>query len=153
MKFLAFFACEKVIIDKNGAHSFINMMLNVEIQIPPQNPQQIPPNAVTPQMWFLFSLWAPSPEEVGKTFEQVFQIYWPNGDKFHEARLQFKPDENYQQTSLGLNGLPVGQAGLLRLVTWVEDHGQRISDIVEYHTRIKHPAPLFDNSPVTAVTN
>jgi hypothetical protein len=149
MKYLAFFACEKVIIDKNGSHSFINMMINAEIQIPPTELKQLPANAVSPLLWFMFSLWAPSEEEVGKNLEQVIQIYWPNGDKFHEQRVEFIPDKNYQQTSMGLNGFPIGQAGPLRLVTWVDDHGNRISDIVEYHLNVRHPTPLFD-SPVTA---
>jgi hypothetical protein len=158
MKFLVLCACEKVIIDKNGAHSLINIMQNAELQNVPQSganasammqASELPSNAVLPQLWFVFSIWQPSSDEVGKTFQQMHQIFWPDGTKFMDGPLEFKPDESYQQNSFGVLGFPVGQPGPVRIVTWVEDRGRPITETHEYFIRVKHAAPV---SPVTAPT-
>src|SRR6266436_8603486 len=148
MKFLALCTCERIIIDKQGAHSLINLMLNAEIQVPQQ--QQIPANAVVPNQWFIYTMWAPSAEDVGRKFEQVYQVYWPDGEKFSENRLEFtQPDESVQQVTLGLVGFPVGQAGKLRIVTWLDHGGHSVSEIIEASINVKH-SPQQAVSPVAA---
>ncbi len=156
MKFIALCACERVIVDKIGAHSLINIMQNVQVQGVPKGPSQtllptpaVPTNTVLSNLWFIFSMWKPSAEDIGKTFEQVHQVFWPDGTKFNEGKLQFKPDENMQQNSYGLVGFPVGQPGPLRIVTWVEDNGKRITDVLDYEIRVKHDPAI---NPVTAPT-
>lgn len=137
MRFLALCTCEKVIIDKQGAHSLINLMWNAEIQAAVQVPQ----NAVAPQQWFVYTTWVPVPEDVGRKFEQVYQIYWPDGEKFSENRLGFTQiDESVQQVSLSVMGFPVGQMGQLRIVTWLDHNGHRVTDLIETFIRVKHAA-------------
>lgn len=150
MKFLALCTCERVIIDKQGAHSLINLMLNAELQT---SPEQVPRNAVAPTQWFIYTMWTPSAEDVGKRFEQVYQVYWPDGEKFTENRMEFtQPDESVQQVTFGFYGLPVGQAGKLRIVTWLDQEGgHRVTDIVETSIRVKH-LPLQAATPVPAST-
>jgi hypothetical protein len=140
MKFLALCTCERVIIDKQGAHSLINIMLNAELQI---SPEQVPRNAVAPTQWFAYSMWMPSAEDIGQQFEQVYQVYWPDGEKFIETRTAFPQlDETVQQVSFGFYGLPVGQSGKLRVVTWLDKEGQRITEPVETSIHVKHlPKP------------
>src|SRR5437879_5919714 len=101
MKCHAFCACNKIVIDKDGAHSLIEIMLNAEVRLTEVplgatvSPGAvaagipIPQNAVAPTKWWLYTQWEPSPRDVGKTFEQVFQVYWPQGEKFAENRLGF----------------------------------------------------------------
>jgi hypothetical protein len=142
MKFLALCACEKIIIDKNGAHSLITIMSNTDINFaaPPGQtlPDEIPTNAVFPREWWVFSMWQPSDDEVGKTFEQVFEVYWPNGEKFGESKIEFTSDEKVQYNSLLMAGFPVGQIGNVRVVTWIEKQGSRITEPIDYCLRVKH---------------
>jgi hypothetical protein len=146
MKCHAFCACNKIIIDKDGAHSIIEVMLNAEVKMTiatslegPQIQAKIPPNALAPSMWWLYTQWEPSAEDVGQELEQVFQVYWPNGEKFTENRLRFKQqDDRMNQTSFYYGGFPVGQQGKLRLVTWIDREGQRVSEVNESFVLIKH---------------
>jgi hypothetical protein len=136
MRNLALCTCEKVIIDKQGAHSLINLILNAEIQ----HVGEIPPNAVSSSQWFIYVMWVPAPEDVGEKFEEFFQIYWPDGEKFFEGSLEFtQPDESVQQVSYSLIGFPVGQIGNLRILTWLDKRGNRVSDVIETNIRVKHP--------------
>ncbi len=148
MKCLAFCPCEKIIVDKDGVHSLITLMVNAELQLPPA--KEIPKDAVAPRQWFIYTAWVPAPEDVGRPFEQVYQILWPNGDKFFEQRLPFiagSPD--LHQTDFSALGFPVGQSGRLRLLTWLDQEGRRVTDIIESFINVKHGP---STSPVTAST-
>jgi hypothetical protein len=147
MKCVALVPCEKIIIDKEGAHSIINVMLNAEIalqQIEPQKTAQsvpIPTDAISPTTWWVYTIWNPSDKHMGKNFEQVYQLYWPSGDKLLESRLTFRPDKNaLWQTTFSFVGLPVGQEGRVRIATWIDHEGQCISEIAETFINIKHKA-------------
>jgi len=148
MKCTALLACEKIIIDKDGAHSLINVMLSAAVllqqQEPGGEPQRVPMpiNAVMPTQWWIYSVWVPVPEDVGGSFEQVYQLYWPNGEKFAESRLDFvQKDGRPQQTSFYYMGFPVGQVGDLKIVSWLDSHGQRVSEILETRVHVEHSDP------------
>ena len=145
MKCRALLPCERVIIDKDGAHSIINVMLNAEVSMDVVGPSQmaqpmtIPPNAMTGTTWWLYTLWEPSGDDVGKDFEQVYQVYWPNGDKLLESRLSFtQKDDTMNQTTFYIAGFPVGQQGRVKILTWLDSQGHRVSDVVEGSVNIKH---------------
>jgi hypothetical protein len=143
MKHTGTFVCEKVIFDNRGAPSLITVMQNVHINtLPGMTAQEIPSNAVMPKEWFVFSAWLLSSEDMGQQYEQVFQIYWPSEEKFNESRSEFTGKDDWQYNTLQLLGMPVGQQGKLRIVTWVEHAGKRISDLIENSVKVKHgPAP------------
>ena len=148
MKCTALLACEKLIIDKDGAHSLINVMLSAAVvmqqQQPGRLPEQllIPPNAVMPLQWWIYTVWRPSPSDVEQPFEQVYQLYWPNGEKFAESRLEFVQKETrLQQTSFFFSGFPVGQTGDIKVLSWLESKGQRVSEILETIVHVDHIDP------------
>ena len=147
MKYFATLACEKVIIDNKNAHSLIEIMTNADIQAvvsPEVDPQQamMPANAVLPKEWFIFSIWQQSDAEIGKSFEQVVQVYWPNNEKFVEGRLSFRPvDAKAQYNSIRLLGFPAGQEGKIKVLTWVEHEHSRITEVFDYFITIKHRSP------------
>lgn len=163
MKCTAILPCEKIIIDKEGAHSIINVMLNAELLAqkaegtePPEQ-MQIPANAVAPIVWWIYTLWYPETEDVGKTFDQIFQAYWPNGEKFMDSKLQFTMQNDAPiQTTFHVGGLPAGQVGRLRIATWIDHLGTRISEVNETYISIKHrPATATQVSghlPIIAYT-
>jgi hypothetical protein len=146
MKCHALLTCDKLIIDKDGAHSLINVILHAHVgeqQLQTDTGEwvsiPIPPKAVNPNQWWIYTLWEPSHEDVGGSFEQIYQLYWPNGEKVSESRLSFKQkDEAMQQTSYFYLGFPIGQEGKVRILTWIESKGERTSDIAETHVLITH---------------
>jgi hypothetical protein len=154
MKLLALCACDKVIIDKNGAHSLVTLLLKVDVFLPAQVQgqqvaQEIPQNAVIPKEWFIFTMWVPDDEDTGKSFEEAYQIFWPNGEKFGEHRIPFKFEDGVQQISFAMLGFPIGQVGNLKIITWVEQNGRPVTSPAEYLILIRHaeklanaPAPL-----------
>ncbi|MGA9393498.1 MAG: hypothetical protein WBV69_23915 [Candidatus Sulfotelmatobacter sp.] len=158
MKCTTVLTCEKVIIDKEGAHSIINVMLNAEIVLQQLNESEntqaipIPPDAVAPQVWWIYTIWQPSPDDVGKSFEQVYQTYWPNnGDKFMEARINFTlKDETPMQTTFHVGGLPVGRVGKVKVLTWLDHQGHCMTEVSEAYINIKHRTPVSGGAPIFA---
>jgi hypothetical protein len=148
MKCLALLACDKIIIDKDGAHSLINVMLSAAVTLqetqPGQTPKdiEIPANAVSPNQWWIYAQWEPSSNDVGKSFKAVFQIFWPNGEKLMENKLSFTQlDSRIQQTTVYIGGFPVGQQGAVKVTAWLDSvEGHRVSDIAETHIVIEHRA-------------
>ncbi len=154
MKCTALLPCEKIIIDKDGAHSIINVMQSAAVVLQQQElgqaPQSLPmpKNAVMPMTWWIFSVWKPSSDDVGRSFEQVYQLQWPSGAKFAENRLPFtQKDDRMQQTTFYYLGFPVGEEGELKILSWLDSHGERVSDVIETSIRIDH-----SNSPTAART-
>jgi hypothetical protein len=159
MKCTAVLTCEKIIIDKEGAHSIINVMLNAELVMqriePAQAPEQtaIPKDAVAPIVWWVYTVWHPSSEDIGKTFEQVYQTYWPNGEKFMESRMDVvMRDDGPMQTTFHIGGLPAGQVGKLKILTWLDHQGHRASEISEAYITIKHRTTVPGGTPMVAHT-
>jgi hypothetical protein len=142
MRFLSTVACEKVIVDKGGAHTLIEIMSGADIAATPpaNNPAaELPSNALAPKQWWIFSMWEPNDDDVGKDFEQVYTVYWPNGDKLVDgARASFKMTDRVQYMSFYVFGLPVGQQGKVKISTWVEKAGNRITDPFDYFITIRH---------------
>jgi hypothetical protein len=157
MKFLALCPCDRIIFDKRDTPSLISIIQNVDIafqaigeagQVKPE--EKVPANAVVPKEWFIYSRWEASAEDVGKHFEQLWEVYWPNGDKFTEHTIPLKPilkDDHIQHSSLQLMGFPAGQEGMLKVATWLNLDGNQVSPIIDTSIRIKHlPAPSVTNS-------
>ncbi len=161
MKCTAVLTCEKVIIDKDGAHSIINVMLNVGVvlrSVSGSDSAQViplPTDAVSPQAWWIYTIWQPSLEDVGKAFEQVYQAYWPKkGDKFMEGRIGFTlKDETPMQTTFTVGGLPVGKEGKLKVLTWLDHQGHRVTEISEAYVNIKHQTDVPEGAPVFISTS
>src|SRR5260370_11095958 len=107
LQLIALCPCERVIVDKQGVHSLIEIMRNVSIEAAPG---AIPQNAVAPRPWSIYSMWKASSDEVGKKVEQVYQIYWPSGEKFSEENVEFVVDSTIQQVTLDVVGFPAGQS-------------------------------------------
>lgn len=111
---------------------------------PGQLPEQatIPPNAVMPLQWWIYTVWRPSPSDVDKPFEQFYELFWPNGEKFAESKLSFIQKENrLQQTSFFFSGFPVGQIGDIKVVSWLESGGKHVSETLETIVRVDHIDP------------
>jgi hypothetical protein len=143
MRLLATCACEKVIIDRVGAHSLIALMSKIDIAITPppdMTSSQLPANAIAPKEWFVFSMWEPENGDFGKDFEQIIEVYWPNEEKILSGKLKFKPEPNggNQLLSYSISGFPVGQQGKVKVLTWLERHSNRVTEPFPYYVSVAH---------------
>jgi len=144
----ALLTCDKVIIDRQGTHSLINVILNVSIKLQEaqagQTPKeiQIPKSATAPTQWWVYTLWEPSQADVGRSFRQIYEVYWPSGDKLETPKLELpfvQQDDKQQQTTYSIVGFPVGQEGDVTILTWLESsEGKQITDKLTSHVRIEH---------------
>jgi hypothetical protein len=146
MKPLAMLACDKIIVDKEGTHSLISVIMDAAVKVqegqPGKPPRDIdvPANAVAPHQWGIYAQWEPSSDDVGKSFVAVFQVFWPNGERLIEQKLPFTQANNkVQQTTLTIAGFPVGQQGRVKIVAWLNSpDGHKVSDGIETHVNIEH---------------
>jgi hypothetical protein len=140
MRLLATCVCDRLIVDKMGAHSLIAIMSNADIAITPPagGSERLPPNAMFPKEWWIFSMWEPASGDVGKEFDQIIQVYWPNGDKILDGKLTFKTDDRTSYNSYQVLGFPVGQEGKVKILTWVEEQGRALTDPFPYYITIKY---------------
>ncbi|MFZ0707895.1 MAG: hypothetical protein WAM71_20015 [Candidatus Korobacteraceae bacterium] len=139
MKCPIFCACEKVVFDKNETASLISVLQNVDVRVPVTPPEY----ATLPKEWFIFTRWDVSDSEPGKIFEQVWQVLWPDGEKFVEHRAPLnatseKRDDDVRQGYFQLASFPFGQQGKMRLLTWLDFDGQRVSEIEESGFWVQH---------------
>jgi hypothetical protein len=147
MKCVALLPCEKIIVDKEGASSLITVISNLKTKLQkveaghPAEQLEIMSNAVMPMTWWIYTQWDPNQDDIGKQFEQMYQVFWPNGDKLLETSLQFtQEDERKKESSFYIVGLPVGQEGKVRILTWLHFEGRRVTDMSETYFRILHQA-------------
>ena len=141
MKLRMFVACEKVIVDANGAASIINLLQAVKLgRTPGANAPLLPPNAVVPKEWALAALWYVPKEYLDRQFVQMFEILWPDGTEFAKNLLPFKTtDRDTSLNYLNINAMPLGQEGALQIKAWVEEpNGTIVTDIAEFSISVKH---------------
>jgi hypothetical protein len=142
MRFISTIACEKIIIDKGGTHTLIEVLSGADIAITPLegiSEQRLPENALSPKPWWIFSIWEPSKDDEGQEVEQVYAVFWPNGDKLLEGKsVPFRMTSRVQYTSYQILGFPVGQEGKVKVSTWITKGGTRITDPFDYFITIRH---------------
>lgn len=149
MKCTALLPCERVIIDKEGSHSIINVMLTAGISLQvtaaeSDGPKDtdIPTNAIAPLVWWIYTVWHPSTDDVGKNFEQHFRVFWPNDETFFESKMSFLiANMEAMQTTFHVGGLPAGQTGAVKIITWVERDGEKCTPASEAYIDIVHRKP------------
>jgi hypothetical protein len=147
MKLLAFVACEKVIVDTTGNASLIVILQGMNVAQATNEP--VPHNAVGPKDWALIALWRPSLDEVGKTYDQMFEIFLPDGSSFAKPVLQFStPNTKTATNTIAMNAIPMGQPGTLIIKAWVEYQGSIISEVADHFIDITHGLPPAQGAKV-----
>jgi len=141
-KLLAFVVCEKVIIDKKDTPSLITIVQNVELGIlPGVEKVEIPPGAVVPFGWTIFTIWLGSADEAGKTFHQKIEtILEKDQDKnpFPRADLPFVVKEGLNYNTNTVFGFPAS-IGTLKVKMWLEaEDGKAASENYYYPINVKY---------------
>jgi hypothetical protein len=100
--------------------------------------QDVPPNAVVPKEWAVFSKWGVDPDEEGKSYSSLIEMFWPDGTEF--AKLQLEAN---QPTVHGMafvhkfNGFPIGQHGILRILNTLFSDGTVVAGPIEVEVGIE----------------
>lgn len=137
-RLLALLVCEKVINDQQSVPSLIGVFQRINI---PRTAAAMPPNAVNPMKWAIFTMWEHAPEEIGNEFVQRLQITKPNGEKFVDANLKFKPSDSelpQSKNTVEIFGIPVDREGDFFVRVWIEGYDSNHGDTrfnVKYHMK------------------
>jgi hypothetical protein len=133
--------CERVIIDRDGPASIIAIFEKMRIQL---QEAPLPPKAISPSRWHIFSLWENEPSEAGQEFTQVAKVYAPDGEVFIEHEQTFKiPDAGNTQVRINIMlwSLPISMEGTILVKAWLkgsEELAQDFKFTVEYIKKGEH---------------
>jgi|SRR5271155_1198572 len=133
-------ACEKVIIDQqqSGVVSLIALFDKMSIAVPREAPE-IPPNAVAPREWSIFSKWETDPDDAGKEFTVCTQMFYPDKTPFgDQGRTALTAEANKKaQAIVKIFGFPLGQTGMYTIRSWIEANGKMIGPSIEFRLELE----------------
>jgi hypothetical protein len=129
MKALLIAACERVISDPEAGSSLISLFHEIKIQIAKDAPDP-PSNAVIPQRWAVFVKFELDPNEEGRDYTLVSDIFWPDGTPFLSGyELSAKqPTNNGMAFILNNLGFPMGQPGKISIRTKLMSGGKIVCE-------------------------
>lgn len=134
-------ACEKVILEQppegsppgtSGVATLVSLFSKMIISVPAGT--EIPPNAVAPKEWAVFSLWDVEPGDEHRNYILCTQVSFPDKSQFGELNkspINVKPNTRSQMT-IRIPGFPVGRPGPHIVSTWVEENGQKVCGPIEF---------------------
>jgi hypothetical protein len=126
MKLLLATACQVVINDPEFSHSLISVFHEIRFGI--SSSIDLPPNALIPREWSVFSKWELTDEESTGDIAQTCEMYWPDGALLSRTKLvAAKPVQRALAFNVRSQGFPVGQSGKLKIVLWIEDGEKQLS--------------------------
>ncbi len=130
LKLLVFLPCETVIVSQEGNTSVISVLEHVVSTLR----SDAPPNAAAPMKWTILSLWHRDAEVEGvKKYDQLVNVYWPNGEKVFDIEQSFEVSNahsNFRCTA-HVPAFPTGQEGQVLLKTSLRESGAE-NEWVEY---------------------
>jgi hypothetical protein len=125
---VALLTAEKILNDPKAGGSLIGIFYELSLAFPGGEPP--PKNAVIPRDWVLYSAWKLDESDTsGISYTLRTEVYWPDGQLFVSSGLPADPAniKDYAIFHLAIQGLPIGQEGDLRIVTWLEQDEKVVS--------------------------
>lgn len=136
--------CEKVIFDQQvgiprapnspgiGPASLIALFSKIYISITPGGPE-IPPNAVAPREWVIYSAWDSEPGDEKRNYFLCARIFYPNGENFGpQARVPINVALGQRsQTIVRVPGFPIGQVGIYDIQVWLEEDTEKVGTPID----------------------
>lgn len=143
LKPYVFAVCEKVVIDSKGLASLISLFTHVDAQMV-SGSEPMPPNAIIPMTWFVFTSWEQEPEDADKEFTEIVQILYPDNSLFQEHSFKFKPESGrtHHQAVLNFLGFPIGQEGAYQVRMRLERDGAKLFESASIKITVKRRDPL-----------
>jgi hypothetical protein len=113
-------ACERVIFDRVGVASLINIFHRIEMPAPPA---ELPTDAVAPVVWNVFTQWHHGPDTVGREYVQRTEVLKPDGTPHITVETPFTVTEEnaYTRHQIQINGLPIARAGFFKIRVWLDN--------------------------------
>src|ERR1035438_9786942 len=109
MRLLLVTPCQLAIQDPVSGQSLIAVFHDIKIKIA-ENAPELPPNAIIPKEWSIFSKFTMEPDEEGKDYSLNTNIYWPNGEQFvSQAMDAAQPTKNGMAFIVKMEMFPIGQ--------------------------------------------
>lgn len=129
-------ACEKLIFAKDDVASLIGLFTKIIITVAPGT--EIPRNAVTPKEWAVYSNWIVEPGDESREYIHCMQILYPDGTQFGDiarSKINIEPNKR-AQVGMQFIGFPIGQLGLYKVRTWVEENQSRVVGPIEFELEV-----------------
>ena len=131
LKTYACVACERVILAKDDVPSLISLFTKMVVEAP--TGVEIPPDAVAPKEWAIFSAWIGEPGDENIEYILHTQLLRPDQTQFGEVLKMKIPIERGKRSQMHVrfNAFPLGQLGNYTVHSWVETNRQRVVDPIE----------------------
>jgi hypothetical protein len=125
-RMLLFCPCENVLVGQGENASLIVILHQVQMILPAEVPDPIPPNAAAPFKWQIFAQYECDPTDAGVKFEQQIKMVKGNTTTL-ESTADFVPEANkpIHRMIASLTFFPLVPAGLYRLVLSLRRAGEQ----------------------------
>ena len=123
---LAFFPCEKVLIDgATNTVSIVTILQQLSVSVVAK--EQLPADAVAPISWTVFAMWQREEEE-RIPFRTKVELILPSGKKAIEILGEEYNFDNFtklsQRVISQVHGFPAGESGTLVLILYTKPRGE-----------------------------
>jgi hypothetical protein len=109
--------CQLALQDPVSGHSLIGVFHEIKIQVSEDAPE-VPRNAMVPREWAVFSKFALAPEEEGRDYSLLTEVFWPDGTPLASLTVEAaQPTKNGLSFIARLQAFPMGQPGIVRIRT------------------------------------
>jgi hypothetical protein len=96
-------------------HSLIGMFHHLKVRV--SETAEVPPNALLPMEWAIFTKWLLEPTESERKIKQVVEMFWPNGDPASKNEITVAEIIDNQTAFIFRNiGFPMGQNGAIKII-------------------------------------
>lgn len=129
MKLLLAAPCNVVLNDPDLGHSLIGVFHDIRVNVLPGS--EVPADAMLPREWAIFSKWALEPHEVNREYTQVTELYWPDGKLVGRNSSALQASGTAMSFISRNTAFPFGQNGNVRILFWMEESGEAVSEGVE----------------------
>lgn len=112
-------ACDRVIFDRVGIASLINIFHRLEMPVPEA---PLPDDAVSGIRWNVFSQWHHGPDSLGQNYVQHVEVIKPDGTRYADVDLAFTVTEenSYTRHQTEIVGFPIAREGFFKIRVWLD---------------------------------
>lgn len=133
--------CEKIINDSVGKPTLISIFQKMGAVVP--EGQEVPKDVIAGTQWVVFTEWFFTAEEIERQFDQVFEVFMPDGTPSpirNRVTLKVEAKEPLlgHRCFVNVFGFPLSQTGFVVMRVWLESNSERVTDISLYHVQVEH---------------
>lgn len=134
-------------MSKEAVPTLVSLFSKITIQ-PIQDVSEVPPNAVIPSQWAVFSMWDIEPGDELKDYVICTQLFYPDKSPYgNTARIKLVMEpKKRSQSIMAFNGFPVGQIGSYTIHTWIEENQQKVFGPIEFQIELEMVQPKNETS-------